>query len=139
MDKIKTKILEFWVSWAVVFGAILIATIVASNSIKYWGVIISLLYWILFIYLYTQEYNGLINAVLQRFPNVHEKVFGQTTSVKDKYQKLICWDSDPITSEMYNEDLNIQNRYLKIKELDTFKIVLFISVIIIMVVTLIIY
>ena len=138
MNKLNTKILYYWISYGVIFLSILIATIVSPSSIKLWGVAITLVYWILLLYLYVQEYNGLKDAVKRRFPDVYSQVFSETTSLKDKIQKIEGWDTNPATSEMLDEDLNITNRVEKINELDFFSKVVFISVALIMIITVII-
>lgn len=139
MNRIKTNILWYWVSLAVVFGIIICCTLIQPRLINFWGVIISLLYWIIFIYLYIREYNGLSDAVLRRFSDVYPKVFYQSDNIKDKYQSLKGWETNPDTTEMLREDLNIKNRYKKLCELDVFKVVVFICVIFTMIITLIKY
>jgi len=139
MNKIKTKILWCWVSWGGVFGTTLLMTLFSPDKIKFWGVLICLIYWIGLIVFYIREYNGLKDAVFRRFPAVHEIIFKQSPDIKEKYKKIDGWDTNSITSEMYQEDLNIKNRVLKLKELDFFRIIVFASLIIIMIASLFIF
>ncbi len=137
MNNLKTKILWYWISWGLIFATVLLTTILSPEKIKFWGTVICLCYWIFLIFFYIKEYNGLKEAVLRRFPEVYEKIFKQSTNLKDKFVKINDWDTNPLTKDMYNEDLNIKNRLLKLNELDFFKNIVFISVIAILITSLI--
>lgn len=135
MNNIKTKILWYWISWGLIFITVLSKTLLAQHSISFSGIIICLLYWVFIIVVYIKEYNGLRDAVLRRFPNVYDEIFNKSQGYKDKFVKLDNWGVNPITREMYDEDLNIKNRILKLNELDFFKNIVFVCVIIIFVMT----
>lgn len=135
MNNIKTKILWHWVSWSFIFIIVLLATLISPSSIRLWGIVICLLYWIGIIVVYIREYNGLKNAVSKRFPSVFEEMFNTSKDYKNKFIKLENWDTNPITKEMYGEDLNIKNRILKLNELDFFKNIVFACVVIVLIVT----
>ena len=114
-------------------------TVFSPETIKFWGILSCLIYWIALIVLYIKEYNGLKESVLRRFPKVYEQLFKQSPNLKDKYEKLENWSTNSITAEMYQDDLNIKNRVLKLNELDFFRIIVFTSLIIVMVITVVVF
>ncbi|NCC87721.1 MAG: hypothetical protein EOM05_07630, partial [Clostridia bacterium] len=110
-------------------------TVFSPEAIKFWGILSCLIYWIALIVLYIKEYNSLKDSVLRRFPEVYEQIFKQSPDLKDKYEKLENWSTNSITAEMYQEDLNIKNHVLKLHELDFFRVIVFASLIVIMIIT----
>lgn len=135
MNIFKSKIKGYWISCISFFLMILLIILAFPKIVGIWGALVCLLYWVGFLFLYTRIYNDLKSSVKNRFPKIYPFIFNDKCSFKNKYVNLENWEYDKTTVEMYDYDLNIQKQYLKIKELDKFKYVVFALTIFIMIIS----